>query len=110
MAGAMDMSADGVAEEFAMEDAPATITERRVKTPERAPPTKRTADAEDVGMGVTNEFKSRKTSSGDDGDAMVGSVCDMDDVDARILSSVILGVDLTEVYSPVRIAAVAATF
>ena len=65
---------------------------------------------EDTSMGVDEGSKVRRTSGDDDGDAMLSVACGMDDVDARILSSVILGVDLTEVYSPVRVAAVAAKF
>ena len=40
-------------------------------------------------------------------EAMLDSVNNMSEIGARILSSVILGVDVTEVYSLVRVAAVA---
>ena len=34
----------------------------------------------------------------------------MDDIDAKIIASALRGVDVTEIYSPVRVAATARTF
>ena len=87
-----------------IEDAPVATRERRLGTPERALPVKRSVTVEDDAMGVSGDATSR--TFGDE--AMLDSVNIMSGMDAEIMSSVIIGVDLTEVYSPARVNEVAA--
>ena len=114
-----------------LEDTEPRATDIRLGTPDRAPPTKRVGEAEDEDMGTG--AKSRRIDKPDiEGmlDSMncpfdhpgrgcsiplngkVGKVEEdaMSEEDRNILKSVILGVDITEVYSPVRVAAVAGKF
>ena len=89
-------------------------SERRARTPERNPPVNRRSEVEDDAMG--DENKQRRVQD----DATMSAVNamgetedmaeDLDDDDRKILASAILGVDVTEIYSPVRVAAVAAKF
>ena len=87
-----------------MEEALIQASERRFATPERAPPAKRRVELDDDGMGVGDGTKSRLLPN----EAMIDSTNRMSDEDARILSSVVVGVDLAELCSPIRVAAVAA--
>ena len=68
------------------------------------PATKRDVEDEDDTMGEHN--KHRRVAEDDSRD----SIGMMDKDDQRTLTAAISGVDITEVYSPVRVAAVAAKF
>ena len=96
-----------------LEDGITESNDIRYRTPERAPPVKifhigtpdSDADMEDNGA---------KVGRMDPGSAMTDMGVDqlhvMSEEDKKIIASVILGVDITEVYSPKRIARVAEQF
>ena len=92
-------------DEVGIEDGPARASALRFFTLERNPATQRDVEDEDDTMGDHNKHL-RVT---DDDDTM-DSIGKMDDDDRRILTAAISEVDIVEVYSPVRVAAVAAKF
>ena len=82
----------------------------RMNTPERAPPVKRRADQE--GMPVDEESLKARRLADDSGMGMSSTQMEKErsEEDRKILASMLLGVDITEVYSPERIARVAMGF
>ena len=82
----------------------------RMNTPERAPPVKRRADED--GMPVDEESLKARRLADDSGMSMSSTQMekDMSEEDRKILASMLLGVDITEVYLPERIARVAMEF
>ena len=94
-----------------LEELPGRRTDRRIRTPERQPAVKRRSDAE-----VGDELKVRRViDSPDKSMAPVEDSMGIDalhekaeeEIDRRIIASAILGVDITEVYSPERVNEVA---
>ena len=79
-----------------LEEGPVLVSEGRAVTPERPHAKKRIVEDEDESMGEQSE--QRRTGE----EQMIESAMDSDD--ARIIASAILNVDITEVYSPVRVA------
>ena len=120
---------DALESEF--EDSNRLSSDTRMGTPDRNPPVKRRGDPDEM----EEDFKNRRVAPDrvnkrisdpddmdDDGikrsrpegtsptridDEMLGN---LDAIDRKILASVILGVDITEVYSPDRVAKVARSF
>ena len=76
-----------------LEDSARTATDRRVATPERASAQKRTEE-------IDRQDRPPKIQKNDDDDDMTTDSV----VNRRILSAILRGVDITEVYSPVRVA------
>ena len=74
----------------------------RFSTPERNPVTTRDVEYEDD---TTGEHNKHRRATGDD---TMDSIGKMNEDDRRILTAAISGFDITEVYSPVWVAAVAA--
>ena len=108
---AAQASGQAVDEEVKLEDNQLETSDVRFKTPERAPAVKRhhfigTPD-DDMDDDVDHS-KVRRLSR--DEDMGASSIKTMNEDDRRILASAILGVDVTEIYSPERIAKVAAEF
>ena len=102
-----DTSMEEYGEEFDWSEAPVHGTEGRVQTPERNPPTKRDVDNDDDDMG---EHRKARRLSEDENMLSVDQTDVMSEEERKILAAIIMGVDIVEVYSPVRVAAVAARF
>ena len=94
----------GMEDEVGIEDGPVRPTDQRFTTPEQNPATKRDVEDEDDTMGEHNK---RRRVTGDDSMDSTGK---MNEDYKRILMAAISGVDITEVYSPIRVAAVASKF
>ena len=93
-----------------LEDGIARWRDVRMNTPERAPPVKRRADED--GMPIDDESLKARWLTDDERMGMSSTQMekDMSEEDRKILASMLLGVDITEVYSPERIARVATEF
>lgn len=85
-----------------LEEGPNAISEGRVITPERQRAVKRDVEEQDDSMGEHN--KARITDMIQPMDSVV------DPVEATIIASAIFNADITEVYCPVWVAAVAAKY
>ena len=99
-----------------LEDQEQDKSERRFRTPERPPPTKRHHETEDDAMG--DESKQRRIQDYADMSA-VGPMGEkpwmeydwqMTEDERKIIASAIVGVDITDVYSPVRVGELAAKY
>ena len=91
-----------------LEDGIARGRDVRMNTPESAPPVKRRADED--GMPVDEESLKARRLTDDSGMGMSSTQREKamsEEEDRKILASMLLGVDITEVYSPERIARVA---
>ena len=100
-----------VEESIELQDAQAQPSDKRYATPSRNPATKRFTVATPEGMEVTVEDENIKVRRLDLQPEMnLDSLQVMTEEDKKIVASVILGVDITEVYSPERIAKVARDF
>ena len=101
-------------EETTLEELADSKTERRARTPERPPAVKRRSQAEDDSMGDENKHRRIQDDATMSALNSVGEIEDMseglNEEDRKILAAVILGVDVTEIYSPVRVAAMAEKF
>ena len=93
-------------EEEVLEERGELKTDLRVGTPERKPAIKRNAETEDDAMG--EEIKVRRMNDDEAMDSIKKKAAEMEE--AKIIKAVILGVDITEMYSPVRIAGIAAKY
>ena len=91
-------------DEVAIEEGPTRSSDLSFSSPERNPANKREVEDEDETMGEHNKHR-RVT-----GDDSMDSIGMMDKDDKRISTAGISGVDIAEVYSLVREAAVAAKF
>ena len=90
MHGGQFRKAEETKEEEELESGDARSIARRVVTPERKPPQKRQGGDDDDDAQPTKALRY--------GDAM------FDAMDLKIMSAVLRGVDITEVYSPQRVA------
>ena len=104
-AGVVDASMSPAKNDVELEDMSVPGRDIRLPSPVRTPATKRVVEHEDENMSVTIENKSRKL------EVQVDSSMDsLTPEDRRIASLAILGVDVTELFSPERVASVAAKF
>lgn len=112
----MPMEVINAEQDVQLEDGPAGARDQRVATPERAPPVKTRPEDDDNGGSkvrrIVDEPDEAMPEPADematDLDTVAGS--ELDRTDKAILAAVILGADITEVYSPERVNRVAAKF
>ena len=95
---------DQMEDEVGIEDGPTRASDLRCSTPEGNPAMKRDVEDEDDTVGEDHTHP-RVTAN----DA-IDSIDTMNEDERQILNAAIFGVDITEVYSPVRVAAVAGKF
>ena len=82
-----------------------TTRDIRLPSPERAPAVKRVVESDDLMMDVPAENKSRRD------EVQADSAMDsLTSIERHIVSLVVMGVDVTEIFSPERVAGVAAKF
>lgn len=109
-----------------LEDGASASTDIRIRSPVRAPPVKRRTETEDESMGdeatkirrtrANDESMAEPTTAGNDDvdilslDKCLGSIEDMSPDERRIVAAAIFSVDITEVFSPVRVTEVAAKY
>ena len=100
-------------EDLQLEDRTKPTADIRLPTPEKAPAVKRAVVVDDEDMGNTTN-KVRRTIEDDvelaENDDDMLSIDKMSEIERKILQSVIFSVDITEVFSPVRVNEFAAKF
>ena len=99
-----------VEDEVELEEGTRVRSDVRFKTPERTPAVKRfniSTPDQDMEEDKGDATKARRLNMDDED---MSSLQHMSEIDRKIIASVILGVDITEVYSPERIAKVAREF